>query len=324
MNKDLEVSSIMVGTRGSALALAQVEMAEDALRTAFPGLAIERKIIKTTGDRRTDIPLSEVARAAEMDKGVFIKELEVALQDGEIDIAVHSLKDMPSLLDEQFSVAAVLPRASRKDVLITKEGAGLEGIHRGGRVATSSVRRRRLLEVIRPDIEVVDIRGNVPTRIQKLRESEELEGLLLAKAGLCRLGLLHDGVVDSGGDVLHVTELDEAVFVPAAGQGAVGLEIRSRDLNALTVCKEVNDSNTMRVVAAERCFLSLLGAGCETPVGVAGTVAEDGKPEEIRLRAVVFEDGENVPLRGEVLGSGDDPEGLAAKLLAAMKEPNST
>ena len=324
MNKDLEVSSIMVGTRGSALALAQVEMAEDALRTAFPGLAIERKIIKTTGDRRTDIPLSEVARAAEMDKGVFIKELEVALQDGEIDIAVHSLKDMPSLLDEQFSVAAVLPRASRKDVLITKEGGGLEGIRQGGRVATSSVRRRRLLEVIRPDIEVVDIRGNVPTRIQKLRESEELEGLLLAKAGLCRLGLLHDGVVDSGGDVLHVTELDEAVFVPAAGQGAVGLEIRSRDLNALTVCKEVNDSNTMRVVAAERCFLSLLGAGCETPVGVAGTVAEDGKPEEIRLRAVVFEDGENVPLRGEVLGSGDDPEGLAAKLLAAMKEPNST
>ncbi len=318
------MSSIIVGTRGSALALAQVEMAEDALRTAFPGLAIERKIIKTTGDRRTDIPLSEVARAAEMDKGVFIKELEVALQDGEIDIAVHSLKDMPSLLDEQFSVAAVLPRASRKDVLITKEGAGLEGIHRGGRVATSSVRRRRLLEVIRPDIEVVDIRGNVPTRIQKLRDSEELEGLLLAKAGLCRLGLLHDGVVDSGGDVLHVTELDEAVFVPAAGQGAVGLEIRSRDLNALTVCKEVNDSNTMRVVAAERRFLSLLGAGCETPVGVAGTVAEDGKPGEIRLRAVVFEDGENVPLRGEVLGSGDDPEGLAAKLLAAMKESNST
>ena len=324
MNKDREVSSIIVGTRGSALALAQVEMAEDALRTAFPDLAIERKIIKTTGDRRTDIPLSEVARAAEMDKGVFIKELEVALQDGEIDIAVHSLKDMPSLLDEEFSVAAVLPRASRKDVLITKEGGGLEGIRQGGRVATSSVRRRRLLEVIRPDIEVVDIRGNVPTRIQKLRDSEELEGLLLAKAGLCRLGLLHDGVVDSGGDVLHVTELDEAVFVPAAGQGAVGLEIRSRDLNALTVCKEVNDSNTMRVVAAERRFLSLLGAGCETPVGVAGTVAEDGKPGEIRLRAVVFEDGENVPLRGEVLGSGDDPEGLAAKLLAAMKESNST
>ena len=123
-----EAKSIILGTRGSALALAQAEMAERALREAFPGLEIERKIIKTTGDRRTDIPLSEVARAADLDKGVFTKELEVALQSGEIDIAVHSLKDMPSLLDEEFLIAAILPRASRKDVLIGKNPGGLAGL----------------------------------------------------------------------------------------------------------------------------------------------------------------------------------------------------
>ena len=245
------MKSIILGTRGSALALAQAEMAESALRAVFPDLNIKRRVIKTTGDRRTDIPLSEVARAADMDKGVFTKELEVSLQNGEIDIAVHSLKDMPSLLDEEFSIAAVLPRASRRDVLIGKESGGLKGLRHGAKVATSSVRRRRLLESMRPDLEIVDIRGNVPTRIHKLRESEELEGLLLAKAGLCRLDLLHDGVVDSGGKVLYVEELDETVFVPAAGQGAVGLEIRSGDMNALNACKEVNDGNTMRLVAAE-------------------------------------------------------------------------
>ena len=320
MKEAPEVKSIILGTRGSALALAQAKMAESALRAVFPDLNIKRRVIKTTGDRRTDIPLSEVARAADMDKGVFTKELEVSLQNGEIDIAVHSLKDMPSLLDEEFSIAAVLPRASRRDVLIGKESGGLKGLRHGAKVATSSVRRRRLLESMRPDLEIVDIRGNVPTRIHKLRESEELEGLLLAKAGLCRLDLLHDGVVDSGGKVLYVEELDETVFVPAAGQGAVGLEIRSGDMNALNACKKVNDGNTMRLVAAERRFLALLGAGCETPVGVAAEIEEDGELGKIRLRAVLFEDGENVPLRGEALGAGDDPEGLAVKLLAAMKD----
>ena len=318
-----EAKSIILGTRGSALALAQAEMAERALREAFPGLEIERKIIKTTGDRRTDIPLSEVARAADLDKGVFTKELEVALQSGEIDIAVHSLKDMPSLLDEEFLIAAILPRASRKDVLIGKNPGGLAGLRQGARVATSSVRRRRLLESMRPDLEVVDIRGNVPTRIRKLHESAELQGILLAKAGLCRLGLLRDGLVESNGEISYAEELDETTFVPAAGQGAVALEIRAGDPDPLVLCEAVNDIDAMRLVAAERSFLALLGAGCETPVGVAGEVGNGAKeqeePGEILLRAVVFEDGEDVPLRGEVLGTGDDPEGLAKRLLAAMK-----
>ena len=317
------MKSIILGTRGSALALAQVEMAESALRAVFPDLDIERRVIKTTGDRRTDIPLSEVARAADMDKGVFTKELEVALHDGEIDIAVHSLKDMPSLLDEEFLIAAVLPRASRKDVLIGKKPGGLAGLRQGARVATSSVRRRRLLEWMRPDLEVVDIRGNVPTRIRKLHESGELEGILLAKAGLCRLELLRDGLVESDGEMGYAEELDETAFVPAAGQGAVALEIRAGDPDPLIVCEAVNDINTMRIVAAERSFLALLGAGCETPVGVAGEVDNEAKekeePEEILLRGVVFEDGEDVPLRGEVSGAGDDPEGLAKRLLAVMK-----
>ena len=318
------MKSIILGTRGSALALAQTDMVERALRAVFPELKIERKVIKTTGDYRTDIPLSEVARAADLDKGVFTKELEVALQEREIDIAVHSLKDMPSLLDEGFSIGAVLPRASRQDVLIAKAPGGLKRLRKGAQVATSSIRRQRLLQSLRPDLEVVDIRGNVPTRIRKLHESCEMEGLLLAKAGLSRLKLLSkDGVVESGGTSCHAEELDETIFVPAAGQGAVALEIRSEDLNSRQVCEAVNDPDTFRSVAAERSFLGLLGAGCETPVGVAAEMNDEaganGASGIIRMRAVVFEDGEAVPLRGEISGSGDDPEGLAARLLAVMK-----
>ena len=314
------MKSIILGTRGSALALAQTDMVERALRAVFPELEIERKVIKTTGDSRTDIPLSEVARAADLDKGVFTKELEVALEGGEIDLAVHSLKDMPSTLDEGFLIAAVLPRVSRQDVLIAKKPGGLQGLRKGAQIATSSVRRQRLLRSLRPDLEVVDIRGNVPTRIRKLHESSEMEGILLAKAGLWRLGLLRDdGMVESGGATCFAEELDETVFVPAAGQGAVALEIRSGDQGSLAACEAVNHADTMRIVAAERSFLALLGAGCETPVGVAGEVEEVVGPGGIRLRAVVFEDEDNTPLRGEVLGPGNDPNGLATRLLAAMK-----
>ena len=187
---------IVLGTRGSALALVQAGMVEEALRRAWPGLEIERRIIKTTGDQRTDVPLSEVAQVAQVDKGIFIKELELALEAGEIDVAVHSLKDVPSVLEEDFAIAAVLPRAAVRDVLVTTEEGGLGGLRKGATVATSSVRRRRLLESLRPDLRVVDIRGNVPTRIRKLHESGEIDGLLLARAGLARLGLLEAGLVE--------------------------------------------------------------------------------------------------------------------------------
>lgn len=314
---------IVLGTRGSALALVQAGMVEEALRGAWPGLEIERRIIKTTGDQRTDVPLSEVAQVAQVDKGIFIKELELALEAGEIDVAVHSLKDVPSVLEKDFAIAAVLPRAAVRDVLVTTEEGGLGGLRKGATVATSSVRRRRLLESLRPDLQVVDIRGNVPTRIRKLHESGEIDGLLLAQAGLARLGLLGDGLVASEGKEAYAEELDEKSFVPAGGQGAVALEIRAGDDGALSTCEAVNDTESMLTVRAERSFLALLGAGCETPVGVIGKVMGKDDPGavagDLLMRAVLFEDGESEPLEGVVSGAREDAGGLAARLLAELK-----
>ena len=305
---------IVLGTRGSALALAQAEMTEAALKRAWPDLQVERRIIKTTGDRRTDVPLSEVAQAEHMDKGVFIKELEVALQEGEVNVAVHSLKDMPSVLEGEFAIAAVLPRAPVADVLLTRQAGGLESLPAGATVATSSVRRQRLLQWQRPDLKVADIRGNVPTRIRKLHEDSGLDGILLAEAGLVRLGLLGDGKVLSEGRTAYAEVLGVEAFPPAAGQGAVALEVRAGDELAQELARAVNDPVTMMRVSAERKFLALLGAGCETPVGVITEVEGD----DLRLRAVVFEDGESEPLVGEVRGDKEKAEALATRLLSEI------
>jgi hydroxymethylbilane synthase len=302
---------IVVGTRGSALALAQAEMTEAALREAFPGVEIVRKVIKTTGDRRTDVPLVEVAKAeGHLDKGVFIKELELALDAGEIDVAVHSLKDMPSDLEKGFALAAVLERAPVGDVLVTKNSGGLAVLPEGATVATSSVRRQRMLKAMRNDLQLADIRGNVPTRLRKLAEQDDLGGVILAEAGLVRLGLLEDGMVRSGGHELHAERLDGAEFYPAAGQGAVALEIREADERMRTLCAALNHAVTEAAVTAERAFLLLLGAGCETPVGVRTEV--DG--EVLRMWAKVFEDGEAAPLEAEAEGCIDNIEAVAAAL----------
>ena len=302
---------VVVGTRGSALALAQADMTESALRAAVPGIEIERKIIKTTGDRRTDVPLIDVAKAeGHLDKGVFIKELEVALEAGEIDLAVHSLKDVPSDLEEGFAIAGVLPRAPVGDVLVTKEAGGLAGLPAGAAVATSSVRRQRMLRSMRGDLRVVDIRGNVPTRLRKLAEQAELGGLILAEAGLVRLGLIEEGLVKSDGHELRAERLDGERFLPAAGQGAVALEVRADDGAMRELCGMLNHAGTEAAVTAERAFLLLLGAGCETPVGVRTEIV-DGM---LRMWAKVFEDDHEEPLEAMAEGSVDDVR-TVAKLL---------
>jgi hydroxymethylbilane synthase len=302
------------------LALAQAEMTEAALRAAHPALEIERRVITTTGDRRTDVPLSDVAKAeGHLDKGVFIKELEAALEEGEIDVAVHSLKDMPSELESRFEIAAVLPRAPVGDVLLTKGKGGLAGLKQGATIATSAVRRQRLLRWMRPDLKVTDIRGNVPTRIRKLHESGEIDGILLAEAGLMRLGLLVDGEVRSDGQVAHAAVLDVETFLPAAGQGAVALEIRAGDEAVRALAGAINHDATFDAVTAERKFLELLGAGCETPVGVQSRL----EGEELLLRAVVFEDGEAEPLQAEARGHRSDPGALARRLVGNLSRMQS-
>lgn len=308
--------TLRLGTRGSALALAQAEMTEAALRAAHPGLEIERVIIKTTGDRRTDVPLAEVAGAeGHLDKGVFIKELEVALAAGEIDLAVHSLKDVPSELEEGFALAAVLERAPVGDVLVTKMPGGLDALPEGAVVATSSVRRQRMLLSGRGDLQVADIRGNVPTRLRKLAEREDLDGLILAEAGLVRLGLLEDGMVTGAGAELHAETLDADWFLPAAGQGAVALEVRAGDGEVAELCAAIDHPATAAQVTAERAFLVLLGAGCDTPVGVRSEV-EDGT---LRLRARVFEDDHDRALVARVEGPVDDPLALGRKLKEQLR-----
>ena len=173
------------------MALVQATATDRRPNSGFPGLRFERRVIKTTGDRRTDVSLAEVAKAeGTFDKGVFIKELEQALDDGSIDIAVHSLKDLPTVLHPRFALAAVLERAPIRDVLVTRDGGGLDALPAGARVGTSSVRRAKQVAFLRPDLQVVDLRGNVPTRLEKLSTASTHDAILLAEAGLVRLGYL--------------------------------------------------------------------------------------------------------------------------------------
>ncbi|MEO8617256.1 MAG: hydroxymethylbilane synthase, partial [Luteolibacter sp.] len=282
-------------------------------------LIIERKVIKTTGDRRTDVSLSEVAKAeGTFDKGVFIKEIEEALDSGEIDIAVHSLKDLPTTLQSRYSLAAVLERAPVRDVLVTLKPGGLEALPEGARVGTSSVRRAKQIEWLRPDLKVSDLRGNVPTRLRKLADDGTYDAILLAEAGLVRLGFIpgfpsgesSESVIGVPG--LHVTRLPENGFFPAAGQGAIALEVRAGDAPSQVYAQSIGHSETWLRITAEREFLRLLDGGCHTPVGVYSSISGD----EIHLHARVFPDEGGTPKSGEARGS--DPLTLALELFNSL------
>ncbi|MDG1671440.1 MAG: hydroxymethylbilane synthase [Akkermansiaceae bacterium] len=301
------MKTLRIGTRGSALALKQAEMTEAALAEAFPDLKIERVVITTTGDRRTDVALNEVAKAEGVwDKGVFIKELEVALENDEIDVAVHSLKDLPTVLEDHLELRAVLERAPVADAWIGKIPWSEAG--EGTRVGTSSVRRARQLEDVRPGLVTVDLRGNVPTRLRKCAEEESLDGIMLAEAGLRRLGYSVEGVLEIEGHSLHVECLSEKEFFPAAGQGAVGLEIRRGDSEAAEIIDALNHQETWTRITAERNFLHLLDAGCSTPIGVWSALNEGG----LSMGARVYPEDGGTPQRAEA--SGSDPLGVAEEL----------
>lgn len=311
--------TLRIGTRGSDLALHQADVTEAALEAAFPDLKLERRIIKTTGDRRTDVSLAEVAKQEGIfDKGVFIKELERALEDGTVDLAVHSLKDMPTVLEDGFELAAVLPRAGVRDVLITRDGLGLMELPEGARVGTSSVRRARQVEYLRPDVEVVDLRGNVPTRLKKVAHGQDHDAILLAEAGLVRLGYLLESPCHEGPETvvgfeqLTATRLPEEEFYPAAGQGAIGLEIRWSDKQTRMLAKTIEHIPTWTCISAEREFLRLLDAGCHTPVGVFSTL----KRGLIHMKARVFPEAGGEPKTSEA--TGDDPHAVAKQLFTSL------
>jgi hydroxymethylbilane synthase len=277
-------------------------------------LTVERRIIQTSGDKRQDLRFSEFAGVAQVDKGIFIKELEIALEKGEIDAAVHSLKDVPSELAPGFDIAAVMPRAPIEDVLITRTACTLETLPNGARVGTSSVRRAAQLKWLRPDVQIVEIRGNVPTRVKKVLGEDALDAVLLAAAGLIRLGLLKEGRIDLEGTSLHGLTLDPRAFLPAAGQGAIAIECRLGDDATHSLLRAINHAETEARVIAERDFLRRLGAGCQTPVG-AHTWLRDG---HLHMAVRIFNEANLMekPIELEMHA----PDSLPRELSAALAE----
>lgn len=255
------MSRIILGTRGSDLALTQTRMVEALLKAAHPDLEVEIRIIKTTGDKRLDISL---AQPGMLEKGLFTKELEEALARTEIHAAVHSLKDLPTELPEGFSIGAILKRADPSDLLIAKQPGGLAALRPGAVVATSSPRRQAQLLHLRPDLKTIEIRGNVPTRLRKLAEDPALDGLVLAQAGLDRLGR---HIVPAGLEVSVLTEM-----IPAPGQGAIGIECRTDDGKTRARLEAIHHVPTARCVNAERDLLRSLGGGCSLPFGALATI----------------------------------------------------
>jgi hydroxymethylbilane synthase len=326
MTKDgRNTEALVIGTRGSELALVQANATQAALEACHAvGRPVEQMIIKTTGDKRQDLRLSEVGGGV-VDKGVFTKELEEALLAGRVDAAVHSLKDVPTDLAEEFMIAGVLPRARVEDVLILVKGATLDDLGKGAVVATSSLRRLRQLKFMRPDLEVVDIRGNVGTRLRKLAGGAlGYDAIMLARAGLERLGFsgLETGVLAFEGHSLGVQVMDRREFLPAAGQGIVGIETRVDDVETRRDIGAICDGEAYAQARAERAFLHLLQAGCQTPVGVHSWV----KAARLSMVARVFDEADadgsqGIPPRdGEATGSVEDVEGVVAQLIENLKE----
>lgn len=292
---------IILGSRGSDLARAQVRLVEQALQKVWPGLEVVIEIIRTSGDERVrGGPLADRKAGR---KGLFTGEIEKELLVRRIDLAVHSAKDLPSEATADLEVRATLPRAATEDVLITKAGAGLTNLPEGSVIATGSIRRRRQLGWIRPDLEIVDLRGNVPTRLRKLRENESWSGIILARAGLERLGLTEEGEILSPQD-----------FMPAGGQGVIALQARRDDARVRELIDAVNDRETQTCLRAEREFLRLLDGDCDSPVGVQAKVEAD----EIRLQAQVFEAPHAPPRVGTEVGPSGDPEAIAEQLMEKL------
>ncbi len=335
--------SLTLGTRGSALALAQTTLALGALRAAFPTGRFDLRKIRTTGDKRQDLSLTHLAPGGhgyqanatvdgsaavsspplvgKIDPGLFTKELEMELLAGTIDVAVHSLKDLPTIMPDGLKLAAVLPRADTADALIFKAPfTSLDALPPGATLATSSLRRQRQLLWQRPDLRVVEIRGNVGTRLRKLYEHEDWAGLVLARAGLERLGYgeqMRGGFLEADGQRFAVQILPPALMMPAVGQGAIGLQARADDAATLRALAAVNDADTWAAITAERKLLSLLGGGCQMPLGV-NTIFYPERGQ-MRLQAVLFDVDEALPPRfGETVWAMHDPEGLAHRVGAQL------
>jgi hydroxymethylbilane synthase len=253
------VRELVIGTRGSKLALWQAEWVHARLRQLEPGLSVSLKRIKTTGDKILDTPLATIGG-----KGLFIKEIEDALLRGEIDLAVHSMKDVPTHLPEGLEILAIPEREDPRDVLISRDGVTLDRLAAGARIGTSSLRRQAQLLHVRPDLSIQILRGNLDTRLHKL-EAGEYDGIILAAAGMRRLGWTD-----------RVTEyLSPEVCLPAIGQGALALEGRADDAFVRDVTARLDHRPTRMAVTAERALLERLEGGCQVPIAAYATIEDD-------------------------------------------------
>jgi hydroxymethylbilane synthase len=291
---------LRLGTRGGDLASWQAHEVARRIVAAHPHLAVEITVISTSGDKATAAPIAQIGGT-----GVFTREIEHALKDGAIDLAVHSLKDLPTRVADGLTLAAILKRADPRDALVAAPGTRLAGLAPGARVGTSSARRRAQLLARRPDLATLDVRGNVPTRLAKL-DRGDYDALVLASAGLERLGL--------GARIAEV--LEPAIVVPAPGQGALAVEARADDARITSLLQSIDDYPTRLATQAERAVLATLEGGCHAPVGALGTWAG----RAMTLTAVVASiDGRRIVRECSVTTIGTESEAHGAGVRLARR-----
>ena len=300
---DAPLQRLVIGTRGSPLARVQTDSVVAHLNLHYPGLAIDVRVIKTTGDASQETPL------AELGLGVFTKELEAELLSRRADLAVHSLKDMSTELPFGLEILGVMKREDPRDVLVSRSGAKLEELDAGAVVGTSSPRRAALVQATRPDVEVTPIRGNVGTRLRKLNEGD-FDAVVLAAAGLLRLGL----------DAQVTEYLDPMTFTPAVGQGAIALQGRSDDGALATMLEPLDHADTYVAVTAERAFLRALGGGCRVPMAAHGVT--DGNTLQVAGMMASLDGAQCY--RANVEGPSADAEALGHRLAQEVLDRGAT
>ncbi len=286
---------IRIGTRKSKLALAQSNWVANELKRIYPELRVEFVKITTKGDKILDVPLAKVGG-----KGLFVKEIEEALLRKDIDIAIHSLKDVPTQLPEGLEVSIFPKREDFRDALISKDGKGLKELNKGAKIGTSSLRRQAQLRAYRRDLKIESLRGNLDTRLKKLDDGL-YDAIVVAAAGLNRLGLSY-----------RATELiSPDIILPAIGQGALGIELRSDDEEIKKILSSIHDEKTSICVRAERAFLLRLEGGCQVPIGALCRFVHEN---EISLEGLVADEMGNRIIKESLIGSVSEPEVLGERL----------
>ncbi|MBA3633943.1 MAG: hydroxymethylbilane synthase [Acidobacteria bacterium] len=293
-------NKLVLGSRGSQLALWQTRFVAQLLQSVFPLLDLEIKTIETTGDALLETALSKIG-----DKGLFTKQIEEELLNGEIDLAVHSLKDLPTTLPDGLKIGAVTMREIPNDVLISTKFSSIDDLPRGASVATGSLRRKSQLLAYRADLRIVEIRGNVPTRIRKMEEAN-LDAMILAFAGVHRLGM----------DSFIKQQIPFEIMLPAVAQGVIGIEIREKDAETEEFLRLINDEMTEICVLAERSFLRTLEGGCQVPIGGHAILNDD----EITLQGFVGNMDGSATMRDSITGNRNDAVELGIKLAERMIE----